>query len=50
MKLGMVDYDDRIREDLRVYLEEDIAEQTSVAILSTFLNHMGDYKKAIRYK
>lgn len=46
----MVNYDDRIRNELRSWLEEDIEEETSLMTLSNFLFWRGDFGKSEKYK
>ncbi len=50
MKLHMVTYDDRIRNELREWLKEDIEQETSLITLSNFLFCRGDFKKSEKYK
>ncbi len=50
MKLHMVKYDDRIRNELRDWLKEDIEQETSLITLSNFLFRRGDFNKSEKYK
>ncbi len=50
MQLRMVNYDDRIRNELRSWLEEDIEEETSLMTFSNFLFWRGDFEKSEKYK
>ncbi|CAF3362845.1 unnamed protein product [Rotaria socialis] len=49
MKLHLVDYEDRVRSELRAYLEYNIEEETSLITLSNFLLWQGDFKKSEKY-
>jgi hypothetical protein len=50
MKLRMVTYDDRIRKELRDWLEDDIEQETTLLTLSNFLFWIGDFNKSEKYK
>jgi len=46
----MVNYDDRIRSELRHWLEEDIEQETPLMTLSNFLFLRSDFEKSEKYK
>jgi hypothetical protein len=46
----MANYEDRIRNELRGCLEEDIEEEATLITLSNFLFWRGDFTKSEKYK